>query len=615
MTPEQILQQYFGYDAFRRGQAELIGEILSGRDVLGIMPTGAGKSICYQVPAMLLPGMTIVISPLISLMHDQVGALRENGIPAAYLNSALDEAAYRQILGAVYRGEVRILYAAPERLETESFLHIAQEVPVSMVTVDEAHCVSQWGQDFRPSYLKIMQFLEHLPHRPIISAFTATATKAVAEDIVRILGLQEPYMLTTGFDRENLYFGVQQPRDKFRALVEILREHEDESGIVYCLTRKLVEEVTEKLCGIGIDAKRYHAGLSDEERFRNQEDFLYDRTQVIVATNAFGMGIDKSNVSFVVHYNMPKNLESYYQEAGRAGRDGSRADCILLYAPGDVRTNQFMIDHSNDNDQLGEADRMRIREQEQERLRRMTFYCTRHECLRHYMLQYFGENTTNYCGNCSSCKANYEKRDISTEALKIASCIYRLHQRGLHFGVKGVIDILRGSKAEKYEKFRFSETLSTYGIMADVSEKQCREMIDFLLSEEWIAKGGEFATLTLNRKSARLLKERPTVIMNIVKEEAAPTERRRERGIPDDVDAGLFARLKEERTALSKKEGVPAYIIFTDAALQDMARKAPTTEMAFLAVSGVGRVKLEKYGTRFQKVIRDYLKEKNQVTA
>ncbi|MCR5717464.1 MAG: DNA helicase RecQ [Oscillospiraceae bacterium] len=606
MTPQEVLQQYFGYDTFRKGQAELIGAILSGRDVLGIMPTGAGKSVCYQVPAMLLPGLTVVISPLISLMHDQVRALRENGIPAAYLNSALDEMAYRQTLAAVYNGGVRILYAAPERLETESFARIAAEVPISMVTVDEAHCVSQWGQDFRPSYLKIVNFLQMLPRRPLLSAFTATATKEVAEDIVRILGLHDPYSVTTGFDRENLYFGVQQPRDKFRALMEILQEHEGESGIVYCLTRKLVEEVTDKLNENGFHARRYHAGLPDAERAQNQDDFLYDRVPVIVATNAFGMGIDKSNVSFVVHYNMPKNLENYYQEAGRAGRDGSRADCILLYAPGDVRTNQFMIEKSNDNDQLDELTRTRLREKEQERLKLMTFYCTRHECLRNYMLRYFGENAHNFCGNCSSCRANYEPRDITVEAQKIISCIYRLHQRNLHFGVTSIIEILRGSKSERYEKFHFADTLSTFGIMADVPEKQCREIVDFLLMENYISKtDGEYPSLTLNRKSAQFLKDHPKLIMNIVKEEQ-PSSRRAERNLPDDVNAELLAILKAECAAAAKKEGVPSYIIFTNAALQDMARKIPTTEMAFLAVSGVGRVKLEKYGTRFLRVIRDF---------
>ena len=604
MTPEELLKRFFGYDTFRRGQRELIGEILNGRDVLGIMPTGAGKSICYQIPALMLNGLTIVISPLISLMRDQVASLRENGIPAAFLNSSMDDLSYRETLSAIFGGEVRILYAAPERLETESFLRIARELPIAMVTVDEAHCVSQWGQDFRPSYLKILDFLQLIPRRPIVSAFTATATREVADDIVRILGLQEPFQMTTGFDRENLYFEVQRPQNKFNYLMNILKTHKGVSTIVYCQTRKLVEHVAEQLNENGISAARYHAGLSDEERTQSQEDFLYDRVNVITATNAFGMGIDKSNVGLVVHFNMPRSLESYYQEAGRAGRDGSRADCILLYAPGDVQTHYYMSAFQNENDMLTEEQRAQIKARDKERLKLMTFYCTRHECLRHFMLQYFGEQSANYCGNCSVCLSNYEKRDITVDAQKIISCIYRLHQRGLHFGIKGICDILRGSKAEKYEKFRFADTLSTFGIMPDISEKQCREIIDFLLLEDWIGKEGEYQTLTLNRKSAQLLKERPPLTMNILKEELPPEAKKR--SMPEDVDAALYAQLKEERTAIAKREGVPAYIIFTDATLQDMARKAPTNDMAFLAVSGVGRIKLDKYGQRFLNVIKAY---------
>lgn len=608
MTPEQLLKSCFGYDSFRKGQRELISHILSGEDVLGIMPTGAGKSICYQIPALLLPGMTIVISPLISLMQDQVSALQAGGIPAAFLNSSLDEAQYRETLLHIYRGEIKILYAAPERLETQSFFTISQEVPVSMVTVDEAHCVSQWGQDFRPSYLKILQFLEQLPRRPIISCFTATATREVAEDIRRILALREPFCLTTGFDRQNLFFGVQQPRDKFRALTEIIREHEGQSGIVYCLTRKLVEQVTEDLCANGISATRYHAGLSDEERRQNQEDFIYDRKAVMVATNAFGMGIDKSNVGFVVHYNMPKNLESYYQEAGRAGRDGSHADCILLYNGADVRTNRFMIEKDSENDQLDDEARARIRQQDLERLRQMTFYCTRHACLRHFMMQYFGEDTPDYCGNCSTCRTNYEKKDISVEALKIVSCVYRLQQLGLQFGEFALADILIGSKAEKYQKFRLEGRLSTYGIMQDITKRQCMEMIRFLLSEEWLSKGGEYQSVLLNRNSARLLRERPEIIMNVVKAEE-PTPAKKRAGLPEDLDEALYLLLRETRKQIAAREGVPAYIVFTDTTLQDMCRKQPVSDMAFLSVQGVGQVKLEKYGARFQKTIREYLRE------
>ena len=608
MTPLAALKQYFGYESFRKGQEPLINALLEGRDVLGIMPTGAGKSLCFQIPALLLPGMTVVISPLISLMHDQVNALRTNGISAACLNSAMEESDYRETLRLVLRGEIKILYVAPERLETQSFCSMTQEIPVSLVAVDEAHCVSQWGQDFRPSYLKIVHFLAQLPERPRIAAFTATATQEVAADIERILGLRDPYTISTGFDRENLFFGVQQPRDKLHALVDILREHAGRSGIVYCLSRRLVEQVTEELCKLGISATRYHAGLSDAERRQNQDDFLYDRIPVMVATNAFGMGIDKSDVGFVIHYNMPKNLESYYQEAGRAGRDGSRADCIILYSGSDVRLNQFMISHTAENEELSEEARIQIRQQDEERLKRMTFYCTRQSCLRQYLLQYFGEKSVDHCGNCSCCLNHYIQRDISVDALKIVSCIYRLHQRGLHFGIKALIDSLRGNETEQLRKFHL-DSLSTFGIMQDISEKTCREMIRYLLAEDWIIQSGEYPVLRLNRNSARLLKERPQLMMNVLKETTPRKERASRSGTPADVDEKLYLRLKQVRRDIAAKELVPAYIIFTDSTLQDMCRKMPVTDMAFLSVSGVGRVKLEKYGTPFMEEIGSYLRE------
>ena len=604
ITPEQILSQYFGYDAFRPGQRELIGAVLSGRDALGIMPTGAGKSVCYQVPAMLLPGLTVVISPLISLMHDQVGALRQNGIPAAYLNSSLDEETYRETLSRVLSGEVRLLYAAPERLETQSFLRIAHNIRIALIAVDEAHCVSQWGQDFRPSYLRILRFIEEIPYRPPIAAFTATATPEVAEDILRILALHDPFTITTGFDRQNLYLGVMQPRDKMAALMEILQRHPEESGIVYCATRKVVEQVTEDLCLNGISAAPYHAGMGDEARRRNQEDFLYDRVRVIVATNAFGMGIDKSDVRFVVHYQMPKNIESYYQEAGRAGRDGSPAECILLYGPADVRLAQFMISKDNENDQLDDRMREEIRRRDEERLKQMTFYCTRNECLREHILRYFGEKVGGGCGNCSACRGNYERRDISVDAQKIVSCVYRLEKLGLHFGPTGIADILMGSQAEKYEKFHFEGKLSTFGIMKGTGRRQIVQMIEYLLSEDWISIENEHRTLRLNKRSAQLLRDRPTLTINVVKEEKPAASRANT--VPEDVDDALFAALRECRKKLAQREGVPPYFIFTDTALIDMARKRPTNDGAFLAVNGVGRVKLEKYGNAFLKVIRDH---------
>ena len=409
MNKFDILKEYFGHSGFRSGQAEMIDNILAGRDVLGIMPTGAGKSICYQVPAMLLDGMTIVVSPLISLMKDQVSALISAGVSAACINSSLTQEEYSDTVSRAFRNGFKIIYVAPERLDSPELLKLASAVRISMVTVDEAHCVSQWGQDFRPSYLHITSFIEKLHYRPIISAFTATATDDVKEDIIRILGLREPFSLTTGFDRKNLYFSVLHPASKYTALRELLEKYKDKCGIVYCLSRKNVEEVCERLNSDGFTATRYHAGLSDAERHRNQEDFIYDRKRIMVATNAFGMGIDKSDVSFVIHYNMPKNIESYYQEAGRAGRDGEPAECILLYSGNDVRTNNFMIEKSREeNNDLSDEQKDIMLERDKQRLKEMTFYSTTSGCLREFILNYFGEKAPNYCGNCSSCVNGFE---------------------------------------------------------------------------------------------------------------------------------------------------------------------------------------------------------------
>lgn len=399
----QVLKQVFGYDSFRQGQEELIDSILEGRDTLGIMPTGAGKSLVYQVPALMLEGITLVISPLISLMKDQVEGLNQAGIHAAYLNSSLTARQYYKALEFARMGRYPIIYVAPERLLTDSFLDFALHTKISMVAVDEAHCVSQWGQDFRPSYLKIVDFINRLPKRPVVGAFTATATKDVQDDMIDILQLQKPVVVTTGFNRENLYFGVEAPKDRYGAVRNYLETHLGDSGIIYCLTRKQVEEVCERLRADGFSVTRYHAGLSDDERRRNQEDFLYDRAQILVGSNAFGMGIDKSNVRFVLHYGMPKNLESYYQEAGRAGRDGEPAECILYYSGQDVITNQFFIENNQDNQELDPMTRMLVQERDRERLRKMTFYCYTRECLRDYILRYFGEYGSNYCGNCQNC--------------------------------------------------------------------------------------------------------------------------------------------------------------------------------------------------------------------
>ena len=403
MDKFSVLQQYFGHSSFRPGQEQVVDAIVSGQDVLGVMPTGAGKSVCYQVPAMLMPGLTLVISPLISLMQDQVAALEEEGVHAACLNSALPEGLYSTILRAALEGDYKILYVAPERLLTDSFLYLAMHARIAFVAVDEAHCVSQWGQDFRPSYLKIAEFISRLPYRPVIGAFTATATEQVKQDIIALLQLNQPFTLTTGFDRPNLYFGVARPRDKERYIEEYILDHRDRSGIVYCATRKSVESVCKELRSVGISATRYHAGLTPEERSKNQEDFVYDRKRVMVATNAFGMGIDKSNVSFVLHYNMPKNLENYYQEAGRAGRDGERAECILLFSLGDVQTAKYFIQNSHDNDELTPEQAEAAARRDRERLDVMVGYCKTTRCLRSYLLDYFGEHHTGGCGNCSNC--------------------------------------------------------------------------------------------------------------------------------------------------------------------------------------------------------------------
>ncbi len=423
-----LLQKYFGYSNFRKGQEQIIDNILSGNDVLGIMPTGAGKSICYQIPALLLEGITVVISPLISLMKDQVETLCNSGIDAGYLNSSLTDNEYRIMLSKAYNGNLKILYVAPERLMTQSFLNLATNIKISMITIDEAHCVSQWGQDFRPCYLKIIEFVNQLSYRPVMSAFTATATPEVSNDITNILKLDTPFVLTTGFDRTNLYFEVQSPKNKFAALLKIIDNNKDKCGIIYCISRKNVEDVCEKLCNKGFSATRYHAGLDDYERKNNQDDFIFDRKNIMVATNAFGMGIDKSNVSYVVHYNMPKNIESYYQEAGRAGRDGESASCYLLYSGQDVRTNKFIIEN-NDDSEIDDVSREFIKQKDLERLKYMTFYCRTSKCLRKYILKYFGDNSKNFCDNCSNCNGNYETKDISIKAQKILSCIYRLKER------------------------------------------------------------------------------------------------------------------------------------------------------------------------------------------
>ena len=597
MTAAEVLKKYFGYESFREGQQELITNILEHHDVLGIMPTGAGKSICYQVPAVMLEGITLVISPLISLMKDQVGTLNEAGIRAAYLNSSLSYAQYRKALSLARGYTYKIIYVAPERLMSDDFLSFAKEMKISMVCVDEAHCVSQWGQDFRPHYLQIREFLKEMPQRPIVSAFTATATTQVKEDILQLLDMKDPYTITTGFDRKNLYFAVEKPKDKYQALLHYVKQHTEDAGIVYCLSRKTVEEVCDHLCADGFAATRYHAGLSDAERMNNQDDFIYDRKTIMVATNAFGMGIDKSNVRFVVHFNMPKNMESYYQEAGRAGRDGEQADCILLYSGKDVRLNQFLIEQGSGHEDMEEAVRMELQQKEKERLKSMTFYCTIPSCLRHYMLKYFGEESDGFCGSCSNCLTQYEECDIRMEASRLVECI---RHSGGRFGKTMIVDIVKGSANAKIKSYHLDRN-PAYGALKDSSRNHLYEILQHLLFQG-ILKQSEDGYSILSIDQEELLHTGKPLMMKIVKEKQVQTPVAQTYG----GDNRLFELLRICRSQLARKAHVPPYMVFSDKTLHDMCAKVPHTREEMLEVSGVGEVKYDKYGEAFLKVIASF---------
>lgn len=632
MDKYEILKKYFGYDSFRNAQETLIDSILEGKDTLGIMPTGAGKSLCYQIPALMMGGISLVISPLISLMKDQVGSLNQAGIHAAYLNSSLTAGQYYKALGFARLGRYPIIYVAPERLVTEEFLDFAQNSNIVMVAVDEAHCVSQWGQDFRPSYLKIIEFIQRLPRRPVISAFTATATKEVRDDIIDLLQLQVPTVITTGFDRDNLYFGVKMAKDRYREIRDYLDSHDGASGIIYCLTRKQVEEVCSRLVQDGFLVTRYHAGLSDEERRRNQDDFIYDRVPVICATSAFGMGIDKSNVRFVLHYGMPKNIESYYQEAGRAGRDGEPAECILYYASQDVVTNQLFIDHNQDNQELDALTLKLVMERDQERLKKMTFYCFTNECLRDYILRYFGEYGKNYCKNCSNCLTQFETVDITEISCAILGCVESSRQR---YGTTVIIDTLHGANTVKIRNYRMNEN-PYYGKLAHVPVYRLRKVIQQLQVEEYLlVTNDEYAIVKLTVKSKEILTEHKTVTMKMAKEqerikragdgqtEKKGTGRRRAFGKTGMNGAGsetngisfgeeeekLFEKFRNLRTEIAREEKVPPYIVFSDKTLTHMCILKPATKEEMMKVSGVGEFKFEKYGERFLRCIEENKKQ------
>ena len=609
MKEIEILKEYFGHKAFRDCQEQAVKAILDGRDILGVMPTGAGKSICYQVPALMLDGLTIVISPLISLMKDQVNALWQVGVRAGLINSSLTVQQAKQTYRAAYAGELDILYAAPERLLSDGFLNMASQVKISQVTVDEAHCISQWGQDFRPSYLKIAEFIEKLPERPVVSAFTATATEQVRRDIVKLLKLNDPLVFVNGFDRRNLRFSVSAPKDKYLRLAGIVENNRDKCIIVYCLTRKKTEEVCAKLCAAGYNATRYHAGLSDEERRKNQEDFIYDRKNIMVATNAFGMGIDKSNVGVVVHFNMPKNIESYYQEAGRAGRDGSEAECIMLYNAADVRTNRFLIENSDDiNPELTPQMKEDIRKKDIMRLDKMTKYCRTSGCYRKFILNYFGDTAPDYCGNCSNCLSDFDAVDITVEAQKIVSCVYRVKQRGKRYGRSMIADILLGADNQKIKQSGMTE-LSTYGIMTEASKEYIYEILNFLIERKYLSEDGEYSLIDTTEYSPEIVKQRKQLTM---KHKKQMTEEQKKISVVYDIDYTLFSKLKQLRSRVAKEEKIPSYIVFSDAALRDMCRKRPTNIEEFLNVSGVGRLKAQKYGEEFCGCIKEYIELLNK---
>ena len=615
MNKFSVLKEYFGYDTFRPGQETLIDAVLAGRDVLGIMPTGAGKSLCYQVPALLLPGITLVISPLISLMKDQVQALNQAGIHAAYINSSLTEGQIRKALKLAAEGRYKIIYAAPERLETYEFLQFAKAVEISMLTVDEAHCISQWGQDFRPSYLKILQFLKELDRRPVLSAFTATATEKVKEDILCVLGLKDPAVLVTGFDRKNLYFAVENTRKKDTYVQTYIREHPKESGIIYCATRKNVDKLWQNLAEMGIDAARYHAGMSNEERRQAQEDFIYDRLPVMVATNAFGMGIDKSNVRYVLHYNMPQSMENYYQEAGRAGRDGEPAECILLYSPQDIAVNRFLMDSKEMNAEFTSSEWEAVRERDEERLRSMTYYCMTADCLRAYILRYFGEPGAGDCQNCSNCMTEMESLDVTEDAKKILACIQETGQR---YGVNVIAGTLAASDRAKLREYGVSR-FPSFGSLKEKTEPQIKQIISQMEIEGLLdSTKDKYALLKLNACSQEVMKGQRSVVLKKRKAAehpetaAASTGKTRNSDLLNSRGLELFGRLRSLRIKIAKEEGMPPYIIFSDKTLVDLCIRAPKSREEMLKVSGVGEHKFQRYGQAFLEEIREFTQGKEE---
>ena len=629
----EALNRYFGYDSFRPGQPGIVSAILAGHDVLGVMPTGAGKSICYQIPAAILPGVAIVISPLISLMRDQVDALNDVGLPAAFINTTQTPDEQDLVFAQALSGQIKLLYVAPERLETERFRNFAVRVPISLVAVDEAHCVSQWGQDFRSSYLGIGEFIAGLPTRPTVAAFTATATEHVRRDIVSILGLHTPSITVTGFDRPNLYFDViSMPRkDKASWVASYIASHPDESGIVYCATRKETEALAESLnsavaelraagsadvSDIGTIAVAYHGGMSADAREKAQRDFVTDRVPVVVATNAFGMGIDKSNVRFVIHHNMPESIEAYYQEAGRAGRDGEPSRCTLLWNESDIVTRRRLLDSDYENERLTPEEQEAVRASKRRLLDAMVGYCRTTDCLHAYMTRYFGETagaaakTDGKCvGGCANCEHTFETIDVTDIARAISRCVHDVNQ---HVGSGKIVKVLRGSKAQDLSYLN-PESLPSFGMLDEVPEARIRDVLSQMATDGFLTIAeGRLPIVGFGPRAAETVA--PEFHYDIKKIKRADARARRTPDVstpavgsyvPDDGDEALFQKLRALRLDIARELGKPPYIVFSDKTLRDMVRVKPITDDQFLAVNGVGESKLKQYGERFMAAIRE----------
>lgn len=602
----KILRQYYGYTSFREGQEPIIDNILAGRDVLAVMPTGAGKSICYQIPALMLDGITLVISPLISLMKDQVGALNQNGIRAAYLNSSLTARQYKMALENVRLGVYKIIYVAPERLMTDGFLELVSCMNISLVAVDEAHCVSQWGHDFRPSYTQIADFVASLEQRPVVAAFTATATEQVKRDICDLLALTSPFGVTTGFDRPNLYFGVTDTGARFEYIRSYLDENVEKSGIIYAMTRKNVEKIYDKLSAAGYPVTYYHAGLSDAERAHNQDEFIRDRKPIIVATNAFGMGIDKPDVEFIIHYNMPLSMEAYYQEAGRAGRDGSDADCILLYSAADIHTAKFLIENGVDNEEelLDAAEFEEAKKRRYEKLEHMISYCKTTECLRSYILRYFGEKPrTDKCGRCSSCRGDFDSQDVTdiVRAVRMAVDV-----TGERYGAAFIADFLHGIDNGRMDALGFTSERG-FGLLSDTSTVIIRDVISRMTESGLLVRSsGQYPTLAISPALDRFLASGNRLTLKVKKAHSPKKGARRagEVALPKNIDRELYEKLRLWRRDMADRRGVPAYVIFTDMTLREIAAARPTSIYDLLGVRGIGEEKAQKYGTAVISIVK-----------